>query len=55
MQRLRYSPVASSCIVSRSFRYDFSKFLAEYEACHMDYVRMRFTEVSTVWSVETVS
>lgn len=30
----------------RSFldQYDFSKFLAEYEACHMDYVRMRFTE-----------
>ena len=25
-------------------RYDFSKFLAEYEACHMDYVRMRFRE-----------
>jgi len=24
--------------------YDFSKFLAEYEACHMNYVRMKFTQ-----------
>ena len=25
-------------------RLDFSKFLAEYEACHMNYVRMKFAE-----------
>lgn len=27
--------------------YDFSKFLAEYEACHMNYVRMKFAEADT--------
>ncbi|CAJ1423718.1 unnamed protein product [Effrenium voratum] len=27
--------------------YDFSKFLQEYEACHMNYVRMKFAEADT--------
>ena len=31
---------------SWELRYDFSKFLAEYEACHMNYVRMKFAEAS---------
>lgn len=34
-------------------RYDFSKFLAEYEACHMNYVRMKFAEADDMTGLAT--